>query len=135
MTTSREPPCLLSFSTFEEKDQEMTTSWEVCCHFLHLRKKPKKWQRARKLVVICYNWGKKQKDDDKPFGSSSFATDEKRNKEMMMSQKACCHLLHLSKEPRDICRIPCSFLAFFNSRRKPNKCRLLWLYCGVHVIA
>jgi hypothetical protein len=45
---------LSSFSTFEEKNQEMMRSWEACRHLLHLKKKTKKQRQARKLVIIFY---------------------------------------------------------------------------------
>jgi hypothetical protein len=93
---------------------------------------------------------KKPKNDDEPLGSLSSFTPKiknkkmtaslmlqrlfytwKKNKKMMMSHEVHRHLLHLRKKPRDAHRIPYFLLAFFSRWRKPNKCRLLWLYCGV----
>jgi hypothetical protein len=65
MTTSRELPTLLSSFAFEEKNQEMTTSWGAHCCLLHLKEKPR--------------------NDDKLGGLSSFATRKKKNKKMTMS--------------------------------------------------
>jgi hypothetical protein len=58
MTTSQELPSSSSSFTFEEKNQEMTTSWKACHHLLHLRKK--------------------LRNDDKPLGSPLFVTPEKK---------------------------------------------------------
>jgi hypothetical protein len=81
----------------KEKNQETTTSYETCCHFLHLKEKPRNDDKPLCLLSYATIEKKKQKDDDEPSGSSSSAIDEKRNKEMTMSHEACCHLLHLRK--------------------------------------
>jgi hypothetical protein len=80
-------------------------------HLLHLKKKTKRQWRAKKLVIVVCTWEK--------------------NQEMTTSFLAHCHLLDLRKKPKDIQHIPCSLPTFFNSWRKQNKCKLLWLYCGV----
>lgn len=66
MTISQELPSSSSSFIFEEKNQEMTMSWEVRRRLLHLRKKPR--------------------NDDKPPSLPSFATPKKKNKEMTTNQ-------------------------------------------------
>jgi ssRNA-specific RNase YbeY (16S rRNA maturation enzyme) len=65
MTMNQEPPNSFSTSAFEEKTQEITMNLSTCHHLLHLRKK--------------------LRNDNKPFGSLSFAIVEKENKKMTMS--------------------------------------------------
>jgi hypothetical protein len=53
-------PSSLSFSTHEKKYKEMTMSLLAHCLLLHLKKKKKRWQRAKRLVVIFYTWRENQ---------------------------------------------------------------------------
>jgi hypothetical protein len=99
MTTNWKPPSSLSSSTFEGKNQEMTTSLLAHHHLLHLRKKKKMMMSllARRHLL---HLRKKQKNDDEPRGLSSYSTPKKKNKKMMMSQEAHRHLLHLRKKTK-----------------------------------
>jgi hypothetical protein len=62
MITSREPPNLLSFSTFEEKNQEMMMSFSTCCRLLQLRKKLRNDNKPLGLLSFVTLENKKQKD-------------------------------------------------------------------------
>jgi hypothetical protein len=72
----------LSSSAFEEKNQEMTMSLPAHHRFLHLRKK--------------------LKNDDKPPGSPSSATLEKKNKEMTMNQGGLPSFTTLQKKNKEM---------------------------------
>jgi hypothetical protein len=77
---NRELPSSSSFFTFEEKNQEMTTSREACRCLLHLRKK--------------------LRNDDEPFSSPSSTTLEKKKK-MTMSFSIHRHFLHLREKNKE----------------------------------
>ncbi len=116
-----------------KKNKETMRNWQACHHLLHLRKKLKddEESRASWLIVIFYIWRKQPRVDDKSRGSSSTSALEKKTKKWWWASWLVVIFYTWGKKPKDICRIPCSFPTFFNSWRKPNKCKLLWLYCGV----
>jgi len=72
----------LSSFAFEEKNQETTTSLPAHRRFLHLRKK--------------------LKNDDKPPDSPSFATLEKKNKEMTTNQGGLPSFATLEKKNKEM---------------------------------
>ncbi len=67
----------------------------------HLKKNPRGDNDSKASQLVCLlHLIKKLRNDNKPPGSLSFVTPEKKIKEMTMSQGTCCHLLHLRKKTR-----------------------------------
>ncbi len=61
-------------------------SWEVRHRLLHLRKKPRNDDKLPSLPSFATPQKKNKEMTTNQGGSPSFATNEKKNKEMMMSQ-------------------------------------------------